>query len=98
MTEQVVERLDKLTAILQLAHRDAIERARTQIRADKVNAAILDGSSQWVGAGKLQAAVANKTKASKRTIQERIVDLIGQGVLDKRGGGPTTEYKANGLI
>lgn len=49
-------------------------------------------------AGKLQAAVAKKTKAATRTIQERIADLMAQGVLDKRGGGPTTEYKASGLI
>ena len=69
-----------------------------QIRADKVNAAILDASAQWVGAGAMQSKVATKTGASTRTIQDRIADLLATGVLDKRGGGPTTEYRASGLI
>jgi hypothetical protein len=93
-----VERLDRITAILQLAHGDAIEHARDRIRSDKVNAALIDAATQWIGAKKLQTTVATKTKASTRTIQERIVTLLGQGVLEKRGGGPATEYKATGLI
>jgi hypothetical protein len=98
MNEDIVKRLDRIAAILQLAHRDAIERTRSQIRSDKVNAAILDTSTQWIGTAKMQAAVAAKTRASTRTIQERTVDLLGQGVIEKRGGGPKTEYRASGLI
>jgi hypothetical protein len=98
MTNEVVERLDQIAAILRLAHRDAIERTRTAIRSDKVNAAILDGSTKWIAAGKLQAAVVSKTKTSSRTVQFRIADLLVDGLLEKRGGGPTTEYKASGLI
>lgn len=96
--DDVVARLDRITAILQLAHRDEIERARTQIRSDKVNAAILDASAKWIGSGAMQAKVAKKTKASTRTVRDRIADLLATGVLDKRGGGPTTEYRTNGLI
>ena len=98
MTDEVVERLDRITAILQLAHEDAIERARTRIRSDKVNAAILDAASKWVPAAKMQATVASKTQAATRTIQEHIADLISQGVLEKRGATHTIEYKASGLI
>ena len=98
MTDEVVAKLDQIAAILRLAHRDAIGRTRATIRSDKVNASILDGSVQWIGAGKLQAAVATKTKAAPRTIRDRIADLLTEGVLEKRGGGPTTEYKATGLI
>jgi Fic family protein len=47
---------------------------------------------------KLQTTVATKTKASKRTIQERIADLVSLGVLEKRGATRTTEYKGSGLI
>jgi hypothetical protein len=96
--DDVIDRLDRIAAILQLAHRDEIERARTEIRSDKVNAAVLDASTKWVGAGAMQSKVATKTRASTRTIQDRIADLLATGVLDKRGGGPTTEYKASGLI
>lgn len=98
MTDEVVDRLDQIAAILRLAHREAIESARTSVRSDKVDAAVLDGSSQWIGAGKLQAAVVAKTKTSSRTVQLRIADLLAEGLLDKRGGGPTTEYRASGLI
>lgn len=98
MTDEVVERLDRVIAILQLAHGEAIERARTRIRSDKVNAAILDASAKWVASAKMQSTVATKTKAATRTIQERIADLIAQGVLEKRGATRTTEYKASGLI
>jgi len=98
MTEEVVERLDRITAILQLAHGDAIERARVRIRSEKVNAAILDASAEWVPAAKMQTVVASKTKAKTRTIQRNIADLIAQGVLEKRGATSTTEYKASGLI
>ena len=98
MTDEVIERLDRLTAITRIAHADAIERTKERIRSDKVNAALLDGAKKWVPAAALQKKVATKTKAATRTIQERIADLLAAGLLEKRGGGPTTEYKATGLI
>ena len=99
MTQDVVvERLDRLISVLQLAHADSIAGARATIRSDKVNAALLDAAAKWTPAVKLQTTVASKTKASKRTIQERIADLVLRGVLEKRGATRTTEYKASGLI
>jgi hypothetical protein len=99
MSEQdIIERLDRLIAIQQIAHKDVLEAARSSIRSDKVNAAILDASTTWVPSAKMQTTVATKTKASTRTIQERIADLIAQGVLEKRGATRTTEYRASGLI
>ena len=97
-SDEVLERLDRLTAILRLAHRDAINQARASIRGDKINASILDATAKWSAAAKMQTAVEKKTKAAKRTVQDRIADLLEQGVLEKRGGGPTTEYRATGLI
>ncbi|MGZ6609349.1 MAG: hypothetical protein ACXVFI_20045 [Solirubrobacteraceae bacterium] len=96
--DPIIERLDRLSAILRLAHRDAIDRARATIRADKVNAAILDASGKWIGTAALQTAVTRKTKAAQRTIQLRIVDLLAEGILEKRGGGRATEYRSSGLV
>jgi Fic family protein len=96
--EDVADRLDKVIAILQLAHRDEIEGARLTIRGDKVNAAILDGSKTWTPAGKLTSAVRTKTGQSPATINRRINELIAMGVLEKQGGGPATEYRSSGLI
>jgi S-adenosylmethionine:diacylglycerol 3-amino-3-carboxypropyl transferase len=98
MTEEVVERLDRLTALIKIAHADAIERTRERIRADKVNAAILDGSQKWTPSGKLSSAVTKKTRTGTSTFKSRVADLLDGGLLEKRGGGPTTEYKATGLI
>src|SRR5437870_5616644 len=96
--DAVVERLDRLISVLQLAHADSIARVRAAIRSDKVNAALLDASTTWTAAVKLQTAVARETEASKRTIQERIADLVSRGLLEKRGATRTTEYRASGLI
>jgi hypothetical protein len=96
--EDVIERLDKIAAILKLAHRDAIESARKTIRADKVNAAILDGSKKWTPSGKLKTAVSKKAGTSGTTYADRIAELLELGVLEKQGGGPTTQYKTTGLI
>jgi len=96
--DEIAKRLDKILSILQLAYRDEIERAQATIRSDKVNAAILDGAKNWTPAGKLTKAVKAKTNQSSATINRRIADLLGVGVLEKQGGGPTTEYRSTGLI
>ena len=97
-TDEVIERLDRLTAITRIAHADAIERTKVKIRSDKVNAAILDGAKKCTPAGKLKAAVTKKTATGATTFTERVADLLEGGLLEKRGGGPTTEYRATGLI
>lgn len=96
--EELGRKLDTLIAVTKLAHRDALARTRDDVRSDKVNAAILDATTDWKSSGKMQSAVAKKTKSSTRTVRERISDLIDMGALDRRGGGPTTEYKTSGLI
>jgi hypothetical protein len=96
--QEIIQRLDTLIAIQQLINKEALSAARATIREDKVNAAILDASSTWVPAGKLQSVVAGKTRAASRTVKRRTADLIALGVLEKRGGGPNIEYKATGLI
>lgn len=96
--EDIARRLDTIIAILQLAHRDAIENARTAIRDDKVNAAILDVATKWTPAGKLTSAVKQKTRQSSATIGRRLATLVDESVLEKSGGGPTTAYRATGLI
>jgi Fic family protein len=107
--DEIAERLDKIAAVLQqgleknaallqLAHRDAIDRARTSIRADQVNAAILDCTVKLTPAGKVAAEVKKKTGQSPATINRRIAALIELGVVEKHGAGPGTKYRATGVI
>jgi DNA-binding transcriptional ArsR family regulator len=96
--EDIARRLDTIIAILQLANREEIESARSAIRADKVNAAILDATTKEIPAGKLMTTVKTKTKQSPATISRRITALLEQGALEKSGGGRTTAYRATGLV
>ncbi|MEX2645049.1 MAG: hypothetical protein WD249_02180 [Gaiellaceae bacterium] len=96
--DDIATRLDRIIAILQLVHRDAIVTARMSIRADKVNAAILDATSKLTPAGKVTAEVKRKTGQSPATINRRISTLIDQGAIEKVGGGPATQYRATGLL
>jgi hypothetical protein len=54
--DEVVERLDRVIAILALANEDAIERARKDIRTDEINSAILELTATSVAAGELLRA------------------------------------------
>ena len=96
--EDVVQKLDTIIAILKLAHREEIEAARGAIRKNDTSAAVLDGARTWTPAGKLKTAVMKKTGAGATTFTERVSDLLQLGVLEKQGGGPTTQYKTTGLI
>jgi hypothetical protein len=96
--DAIVQRLDRMIAILQLAHREAIEDARERIMGDKANEAILSAATSWTPAGKLQIVVTKKTKQSPRTVKRRIADLVAQGLLEKQGAGANVSYKTTGLI
>lgn len=96
--EEILARLDKLVAIQQLVHREALEGARTSIRSDKVNAAILDATSKLTPAGKVLAEVKRKTGQSPATINRRIGALMELGLVERQGGGPATQYRSTGLV
>jgi hypothetical protein len=98
LLQQCVGRLDRNAALVQLAHGNAIENARASIRADKVNAAILDATAKLTPAGSVTAEVRRKTGQSPATISRRIGTLIEQGAVEKHGAGPATQYRATGLI
>jgi chorismate mutase len=97
--EEIVQRLDKLIAILQLAHYEDIERGRARILADELNAAILEAAAKRTPTAQVVAA-ARKTKGSPSpaTIGRRIASLVDQGALARSGAGPSTAYEATGLV
>jgi Fic family protein len=99
MTNQEIgRRLDTIIAILQLAHFDTIEASRAKIRADRTNATILSLTAKETPAGKLIQSVKQKTGESESTVKRRIATLVDLGALERSGGGPTTSYKATGLV
>jgi Fic family protein len=96
--EEIGRKLDQIIAILQLAHYEDIDASRGKVRADKTNAVILTLTAKKSPAGKLIRAVRQKTGESESTVKRRIATLVDLGALERSGGGPTTAYKATGLI
>lgn len=96
--DEILARLDKLVAIQQLVHREALDSARASIRADKVNAAILDATAKLAPAGKVVTEVRRKTAQSPATINRRIGALMELGLIERQGGGPATHYRSTGLV
>lgn len=96
--DETIRRLDTMIAILRLAYSREIENARTEIRADDVNRAVLDATAgDFVAAGDLKKKIAKATKQSEKTVQRRIADLLDLGLLEKRATGAAA-YRSTGLI
>jgi DNA-binding transcriptional ArsR family regulator len=95
----VLERLDRIAEVLELALSPQLEGARSRLRADSLDAAIFDHTAgRWVPAGELQHKVAAATGAKKRTLQEHLSALVENGFLKKDGAGPSVRYRSSGLI
>ena len=95
---EILARLDKLVAIQQLVHREALDSARASIRADKVNAAILEATKRLTPAGDVVSEVKRKTGQSAATINRRIGALMELGLVERQGAGPATQYRSTGLV
>lgn len=94
----IVRRLDRMVGVLMLVHRDELERARGEIRSDKVNAAILDRAGSEVAAGTLKEAVKKRAKASSATVDRRLSALVEMGALERTGAGSHVKYRVTGLV
>lgn len=96
---EVLERLDLMLAVLQLAHHDAIDRAAEDIRRDPVNVAILEAcADDWVPAGKLGKQVAAQVKMSDRRVRDRVATLTTRRVIQKQGAGSSVKYRSAGIV
>lgn len=87
-----------IKSILLLAHDAQLRAMSTEIRRDKVDAAVLSAARNWTRAGKMQERVAQRTKAGRSTIQEHVTELVRRGALLKKGDGKATEYRVSGII
>ena len=95
--DELVRRLDTMIGILRIAHEDSLTKVRDEVRRDEAYAAILDLAADWTPAGKLRVAVV-KLGQSPRTFGNKTAELVGRGLLERRGAGPTVAYRATGLV
>jgi DNA-binding transcriptional ArsR family regulator len=91
-------KLDILIAIQRAAHAEALERLAGSLREDRVAKAILTATREWTSAGALKKRAGSQTGVSQPTVERRLADLLGRGLLLRRGSGPSIEYRASGLI
>jgi hypothetical protein len=96
--EELLRRLDRMQATLELAFRPQLEAARKAVRSDEVNAAILDATTEWTPPAIVQKAVAAAVKASERTVRNRLAELVEQRLLEARGSASSREYRRTGVI
>ena len=97
--EQVVDRLDRILAVLQLAHHEAIQRASADIRRDKVNVAILEAcEDDWTPAVVVRERAHTATAAQPSTIKRRISELVARRALLERGTTTNRAYRASNLV
>ncbi len=95
---EILERLDRIQATLQLAYSEQLAAASKRLRSDPVTVAILDlTADEWVPSSTLQANVAKSRKVSERTVRNRLGELTDARVLSVRGGG-RPEYRSRGLV
>ncbi len=91
-------KLDLLISLLRIAHKDPLQAERDAILADPVSKAILGEAAEWMSAGPLQKAVAQKATTSVPTVKRRIAELVERGLLKRAGGGAHVEYRTTELI
>lgn len=97
--DEVVERLDRIATLLVIGFADQIVRARNEVRADPVNAAVLDVVSEnWVSSGDIKRKVSKSEEVSERTVQRALATLAARGAVCARGTGANLSYRSAGVL
>lgn len=95
--DEIGRTLNRIAAILQIAHRDALEEERDRV-LDDANKAIFKATASWAATADIEKAVVGGKAASRSTLYVRLADLVERGLLERRKNGNTTEYRNSGLI
>ena len=98
--QDVLDRLDDIIALLNLAFAEPIGKAREAILKDKTNAAILEALAVGpLASSDLMEKVKLASGQAERTIQMRLLSLAAQHAIEKLGTtGKTVSYRAAGLF
>ena len=90
--------LTQIAGILQIAHREALDAARAEIKKDDANKLILKTASSWAATADIEKAVVGSKTLSRSALFNRLADLADRGFLERRKADNTTEYRDSGLI
>lgn len=95
---RIEAKLDALIAIQRAAHAETLDRLASSLRSDPVAKAILSASRNWTTAGALKKRAGAQARVSQPTVERRLADLVGRGLILRRGSGPSVEYRSFGLL
>lgn len=96
--EQVETHLARVERLLQIAFADQVQERREEADiGDEVSVQTLRLAPTWTAAGGLKRAVVKSTGQSEPTVKRRLNKLTQLGALERRGQGPSTEYRNTGL-
>ena len=97
--EELLDRLDRIATILGIGFSDQLERARSTVREDSVDAAVLDVvRSGWVTSGEIKRVVTKSAKVSDRTVQRSLAGLVARGYVRVAGAPPNVSYRSSGVL
>jgi hypothetical protein len=97
--EEVLDRLDRIIALLEVGFAQQIDRARSELRSDPVVAAVLELiADRWISSGELKRTVGQSVKVSEKTVQRSLAMLAGRGAIRGRGAGAGLSYRSAGIL
>jgi hypothetical protein len=97
--EGLESRLARIESLLSIGfERQVSERREREDIGDAVSHQVLLRARAWTPAGELKQAVINSTGQSEPTVKRRFNKLVDLGALERRGKGPSTEYRNTGLF
>lgn len=97
--EELLERLDRITALLAIGFGEHVERIRAELQAEPVTAAVLElVRDDWVPSGDIKRAVSKSASVSEKTVQRSLAALGARGAIRARGTGPNLSYRSAGIV
>ena len=98
LTDRVETYLIRIERLLAVGFAGQVQERREAAEiGDETSAEILRRAPRWTAAGELKQAVVKSTGQSEPTVKRRLNKLTELGALDRRGQGPSTEYRNTGL-
>jgi len=98
MTEsEMVRELRTIRTLLAIDKADELSKIFGDL--DEISKAILDklSSTEWRRVGEFKSDIVEEQDSSNSTFERRIDSLIDRNLVEKKGNGPSTEYRLTGL-
>ena len=94
----LAHKLDVLIALTRIGVSDALRREREMLAGDEVSVELIKRCAEPTAAGALKDATAKATGKGKATVERRMADLVGRGVLTRESAGGQVTYRSSGLF